>query len=155
MHRCAAERSSTTVGKFNLRLKLYNGSRKNRNRKPPCHIHTHCVKPSFRLPQSHSTSRLGLPCLSHHSLPIMLRSLPRHVRLAKFSQPTRALSSITARPLALQSLASSSRRSYATETAIPPSPNDSFASGTNAYYAEEYVSSPLVCGSAAGTYADK
>lgn len=67
----------------------------------------------------------------------MIRILPRQARLAStLPRASRSLTTFSARPLALQTT-SSPRRLYATETAIPPSANDLFANGANAYYAEE------------------
>lgn len=61
----------------------------------------------------------------------MLRTLPRAVPRARLAQATRptSLISFKAQPKAI--------RLYATAAAIPPSPRDSFASGSNQYYIEE------------------
>jgi hypothetical protein len=61
----------------------------------------------------------------------MLRSLPRHLRIS--SRPLRSLI-YAPRLTQLPTL----KRQYASEAASP-SPNDAFATGNNAYYAEEYV----------------
>ncbi|KAL7422265.1 2-oxoglutarate dehydrogenase E1 component [Cryptotrichosporon argae] len=57
----------------------------------------------------------------------MLRTLPRHIPRAR----------AVALPRSLHPARIFATRAYATETAVPPSPNDNFATGANAYYAEE------------------
>lgn len=60
----------------------------------------------------------------------MLRSIPRALpRVARFNRPT-ALAAYVSQPKAI--------RAYATEAkVVAPSPNDSFANGSNQYYIEE------------------
>lgn len=74
----------------------------------------------------------------------MMRILPRSFRAAARPLPraARLYQSVASRPV--PPTASSSQlkdatpsRSYATETSIPPSANDMFANGTNAFYADE------------------
>jgi hypothetical protein len=57
----------------------------------------------------------------------MLRSIPRSFRpLTRASRSTRLPASLA-----------QATRSYATETSLPPSKNDAFANGTNAFYADQ------------------
>lgn len=63
----------------------------------------------------------------------MLRTIPRRLPLAPLSRAPRALSVLQQ----CRHNSSSSKRNYATETSMPPSANDVFATGNNAYYAEE------------------
>lgn len=67
----------------------------------------------------------------HTTQSTMLRTIQRRLPLSTLPRTPRALSAFPSKYLA--------KRSYASETSIPPSPNDDFASGGNAYYAEEYV----------------
>ena len=62
----------------------------------------------------------------------MLRTIQRRLPLSSLSRTPRALS-------VLPTSSRITKRTYASETSIPPSKNDDFASGGNAYYAEEYV----------------
>lgn len=68
----------------------------------------------------------------------MIRSLPRRLRTSSLASP-RSSRSFVSQAIAYKTLSQDvvPRRSYATETAMPPSGNDMFANGANAYYAEE------------------
>ena len=57
----------------------------------------------------------------------MLRSIPRSIR------PVARLTRAARSPIAI----ATQSRSYATETSLPPSKNDAFANGTNAFYADQ------------------
>ena len=65
-----------------------------------------------------------------------MRHLPRLPHSRSHSTPIRTFTSLATRQPLLSTATATPRRTYATE-AQPPSPNDLFANGGNAYYAEE------------------